>query len=310
MHVLVIGDRESSEDSERYFNEYVSFLRQAVATTPQQADIAFTLFDNLYITVGDDVFEIYDTRTRRSVSEYAVVVLRGSSFRQYYDVIKTISTYVKQHGNLSVNDYSAFRESSKLTQALQFYTNGMPVAQTVYVTQAILQARHPLPFTFPCILKATYGSHGNDNYLVQSLEEAADIVRRTPGKKFVLQRFVPNDRDYRVLVVGDEALVIERSAAGDSHLNNTSQGGQAVLVPTENLPAAIVEQSKNIARELQLSIAGVDVLADKDIGTYHFLEVNAQPQLMTGAFTDKKAELIGRFLERLARDERPVRQDI
>ena len=297
MRVLIIGNSETTTNSDDYFGRYAAFFREAAAGAGEQVDVQYTLFDDLYIAVGDGAFDVYDTRNDCELREYQVIFLRGAGFRQYYDVIKTISVYAQRHGVQSVNDYSSFRDSSKLTQAVQFYAQDMPIAQTVYVTEAVLAGKRALTFDFPCILKATFGSHGNDNYLVNSMEEVRDIVARSKPKKFVLQRFVPNERDYRILIIGDEMAVIERTAAGDSHLNNTSQGASANLVPIDTLPPEIIAASRKIAQALQLSTAGVDALADKNTGKFYFLEVNAQPQLMTGAFLDVKSQMIGRFLQ-------------
>ena len=296
MRVLLIGNTGvSSIDDEAYFGRYVDFLQGSVG---QDSDIQveYTFFDDLYIAVGDDSFTIYDTRNQRQLSESDVVLLRGTAFRQYVDVVKAISSYAAEHNMQSINDYSGFRDSSKLTQAVQFHQLGLPVALSVYVTEAVLQAKYPLGFDFPCIMKATFGSHGNDNYLVKSLEEAVEIAGRDPKKKFVLQRFVPNDKDYRLLVIDDEVAVIGRSPVEGSHLNNTSQGGAAQLEAAGVVPEAIIEGAKRITKHLGMSISGVDVLADKLTGEFYFLEVNAQPQLMTGALLDVKSAMMGRYL--------------
>jgi len=296
MRVLLIGNTGvSSIDDEAYFGRYVDFLQGSVG---QDSDIQveYTFFDDLYIAVGDDSFTIYDTRNQRQLSESDVVLLRGTAFRQYVDVVKAISSYAAEHNMRSINDYSGFRDSSKLTQAVQFHQLGLPVALSVYVTEAVLQAKYPLGFDFPCIMKATFGSHGNDNYLVKSMEEAVEIAGRDPKKKFVLQRFVPNDKDYRLLVIDDEVAVIGRSPVEGSHLNNTSQGGVAQLEQAGVVPEAIIEGAKRITKHLNMSISGVDVLADKVTGEFYFLEVNAQPQLMTGALLDVKSDMMGRYL--------------
>jgi glutathione synthase/RimK-type ligase-like ATP-grasp enzyme len=92
---------------------------------------------------------------------------------------------------------------------------------------------------------------------------------------------------------GREPLVIKRTSAGGSHMNNTSQGGSAEL---DELPVGLLEQSKSLAKELKMTVAGVDILRDKQTGEMLFLEVNSQPQLLTGAFVDKKKKLFGDLL--------------
>ena len=115
----------------------------------------------------------------------------------------------------------------------------------------------------------------------------------------MLQEFIPNDGDYRILVAGDNILGIERKAVEGSHLNNTSQGGSARLVSQDVLPEGMIADARRIARHLDMTIAGVDALIDKHTGEYYFLEVNSQPQLMSGAYVNQKEQLIGVSLSAL-----------
>jgi D-alanine-D-alanine ligase-like ATP-grasp enzyme len=71
-------------------------------------------------------------------------------------------------------------------------------------------------------------------------------------------------------------------------------------VATDSLPAVILEQARKIVKYLDLTIAGVDVVYDPKSGDFSFLEVNAQPQLMSGAFVSKKAAMFGDYLKKLA----------
>lgn len=299
MRILLIGNRETSPTGETYFKQYVDFIEQAVAKSEGQIEVAFTLFSDLYIGVGDGKFTIFDTRNGQDLRESDVLLLRGARYRQYYDVVKAISLYAREHNSLAINDYSEVRDSSKLTQALQFHEVGLPVAYSVYANEAVLTGKHPLEIDFPCIMKATFASHGDDNHLISSLQEAVDIQARSPEKWFVLQRFVPNDGDFRLLIIGEEVVVIHRAPAEGSHLNNTSRGGTANLKQADVVPPAIIAGAKRLMEHLQMAIAGADVLADKQTGEFYFLELNAQPQLMTGAYTDTKAQMLSKYFERI-----------
>lgn len=299
MNVLLIGNKETSETPDQYYAEYCEFFAKGLSYSQKGGDIQYTLIDDLIIAVGDEEFSIFDIRHQKDIASYDLILLRGKGFRQMFDVVKAISSYCTYKGIPIVNDYSGFRDSSKLLQAVQFFELQIPVACSVYVTPALFKDERPLPFGFPAILKATFGAHGNDNYLVSSLEEARSIYESAGGKAFVLQRFVPNNKDYRVLIVGDEVLVIGRSAVEGSHLNNTSQGGAAELSAEGTIPPETIEQSRRIMKHLGMTIAGVDVLADKETGKFFFLEVNSQPQLMSGAFIDEKAQTLGRYFDSL-----------
>lgn len=302
MRILILGTDSSSQNTDAYYSEYVRFFQDALSRRTLRADVSFALFQDLIISVGEEGFTIQNAQTNDELSTYDLIVLRGTGFRGMFDVLVAISTYARMHNLKIINDYSDFRDSSKLLQAVRFYEEGIPVAQTVYVTDAVLKAPD-LPISLPCILKATFGAHGNDNHVVRTLDEIKEIVSAKPSVAYVLQRFVPNDRDFRLLLVGDDLLVIERRAAAGTHLNNTSQGGSAQLVPAETLPAQAVADARKIVQRLNMTIAGVDILYDQPTGAYYFLEVNSQPQLMSGAFVEEKTALVGKYLSKIADDK-------
>src|SRR5690606_20538162 len=157
------------------------------------------MLDELYIQVGDNVFTIFNTKTNEDLATYAVILIRGK-IRNFIDLVKTISVYAHLHQIQIINDYSEFRDSSKLTQAVQFFVNDITVASTVYLNAAVFSGAK-LPFSFPCVMKAVFGSHGEDNHLVHNLQQIQEIAAQTPTTRYVLQRYIPNEGDYRVLLI-------------------------------------------------------------------------------------------------------------
>lgn len=302
MRVLIIGGTKQEVDADvrAYYQKYINFFKKSADTISQDTIVESCLMNDLIISVGDGTFNIRDTHNGRELSEYDAFFLRGDGFRSYMDVVATINEYAELHSVKTINDYSHVRDSSKLLQAVHFQKLSIPVARTLYVNDALLANAATLEWEFPCVMKATHGSHGNDNYVVHSMDDVRMHVQEQLDKKFVLQRFVPNDGDYRILIIGDEVLVIGRTAVGDSHLNNTSKGGEAVLVDVAQLPPKVIENAKKIMAYLGMTIAGVDALADKHTNEFSFLEVNAQPQLMSGAFIEEKEILMGKLLDKLS----------
>jgi glutathione synthase/RimK-type ligase-like ATP-grasp enzyme len=300
MSILIIGAAFPATDTDRaYYDQYVAYFESVVKPRNPNTIVKTVMLEELLISVGDGSIEMYDTRNQLPLDEYQVIILRGHGFPAYMDVVGTLTEYAKLHSIKLINKFEVIRNTSKLMQATQFFVHSIPVAKTFYVNDALLRHQELSKWKFPSIMKATIGSHGNDNYVVKSFEEVASIAAEDPKKRFVLQRFVPNDGDYRVLIIGDEVLVIGRSAVGGSHLNNTSQGGAATLVGIKDLPDGVIAQSREIMEAYGMSIAGVDVLIDKETGEYSFLEVNAQPQLMTGAFVQDKKKALGAYLSTL-----------
>ena len=296
MKVLLIGNIKTSGDDEDYYQEYAGFFQQVATKT--KIDFALTYLHNLYIEVGEGAFRIYDTKTQTELKDYDIVILRGKGFRGMFDVLRTVSLYGQTNNIRVINDYQKYYEPSKLSQMSELYVNGFPIIKTVYLNDSLLTAQE-LPFEFPCIMKDVYGAHGEDNYLVESFEEIKRILKNSPKTRFILQRFVSNEGDYRVLIAGQNHLVIKRYAKGRTHLNNTSQGGTAELV--DELSDKILKRCHKIAQNFDMDFAGVDIIIDKNTGEHFCLEVNSQPQVMTGAFSDKKVDLVVNFFENLNR---------
>src|ERR1043166_6487929 len=159
MKILLIGNEGPHTDPSAYYDQYKAFFERAITHSQSDHSFQYTLIDDLMIAVGDGQFTIYDTRNKADLANYQLIIIRGEGFRLMFGVLKAISSYAKQHSISVINDYSAFRDSSKLTQAVQFFETGLPVACTVFVTPAVLAGKAPLGFELPCIMKAVFGSH-------------------------------------------------------------------------------------------------------------------------------------------------------
>jgi len=302
MKILIIGaskQRVTTEDR-AYYQKYIDFFKKSANAINDDIVVGLSLIDDLIISVGDGKFSIYDAKNQNDLNEYNVIFIRGDSFRGYMDAVGSINEYAHLNKIIIINDYSNVRDSSKLLQAVHFHQLDIPVARTLLVTSAVLNNEAQLGWNFPCIMKAAHGSHGNDNFVVNNMNDVKSILENQPDKHFVLQRFIPNNGDYRILIIGDGILVIGRSAVEGSHLNNTSQGGEAVLVSVDQLPKVVIDNAKLIMKHFGMTVAGVDVIADKNTNEFFFLEVNAQPQLMSGAFVAEKEKLISKLLSSLS----------
>ncbi len=115
------------------------------------------------------------------------------------------------------------------------------------------------------VYKPVYGYDGNGIRLVES----ADDLEEPP---YYLQEYVPNDEDYRIFVIGNEAVgAIRRRSAHLTH--NIHQGGlgEAVDVTPE-----MARLSVAAARAVGADYAGVDLLP-LETGGFTVLEVNGTP---------------------------------
>jgi hypothetical protein len=143
-------------------------------------------------------------------------------------------------------------------------------------------------FKFPIIAKATGGTRGGDNYLVESLDQLEKILA-SQNRQFIIQEYIPNNCDYRYFIADRLRGVIKRSSSGESHLNNTSKGGAAELVDINSIDPILKKQAVQASLIFNRNVAGVDIMHSEIDGKPYFLEVNRAPQIEGASFEDEKA---------------------
>lgn len=154
------------------------------------------------------------------------------------------------------------------------------------------------PINYPIIVKAADGYGGKNNFLVKNYQDLVKILNDNKGLQFVIQEFIPNNCDYRCIVLGGKiALVLRRTRDknSDTHLNNTSAGAVGEVVPVDSLPDKAQEVVLRAAKLLnRFEFAGVDLMLHSKTNQPYILEVNQTPQIEIGAEVDKKmAAMIG-----------------
>lgn len=132
-------------------------------------------------------------------------------------------------------------------------------------------------YNFPLVVKDSMGARGENVHLChsrQEVESVFDLYQR----HLLIQPFIPNDGDYRLVVVGDKCLgVVKRSRLKkDEFRNNVSLGGNTTET---SLPEEITSLAVKAAQTLGYSIAGVDIIIDINTNQFYVMEVNRAPQL-------------------------------
>ncbi|HEX5456140.1 MAG TPA: hypothetical protein VFW77_02115 [Candidatus Saccharimonadales bacterium] len=259
-------------------------------------------YEDLIQIIDNKKPRIFDANTNKSLEEYDLVYHRR--WGDAPDIAMSAAIYLRKKGIKQI-DKEILREGSvsKLTQYWRLYESGLPLPATIFVPRAHLKnwvektlGEH---LDFPLVMKSTKGTRGEDNYLADSEAEILKIIEDNPGMEFLLQRFIPNDEDYRVIVCGDDiALVIKRTAQKGNYKNNTSQGGTATLIEREKLPEDIRKVCIKAARGFSRDIAGVDIVIDKsNPDDFYFFEVNRAPQIEKSSFSEDKAAAINRYFK-------------
>lgn len=162
----------------------------------------------------------------------------------------------------------------------------------------------------PYLIKPIHGEKGRG---VEKIDSYDDLPATLEG--LVLQPFIANDGDYRVMTYGYTVRgALLRTAGAGKVVNNTSQGGTSVYVEREELSGTIIKIAEKAARVTEHAVAGVDVMVAQN-GTLYVLEVNQGSQIVTGHFTDKKIAAFAEFMnerigERYTRTKQNSKLDV
>ena len=311
--VLLIFADSSIQSGKADADDLQRILQDAADEAGEKLEFYVTTARKISYFVSNTTSRIYDHTNRRDLAAYDFVYFRkaGSVMQQ----MLACATYLKQH-NIPYADAEIGKGTSrnKLSQMFMLQARGISVPTTLFTrgrkrTLRLLRKTYADHFTWPVIAKASGGTRGDANYLVKSPEELETILK-TEKRHFLIQSFIPNDGDYRALVIGGQLRgIIHRKGEEGSHLNNTSKSGAAAWRPLDELDTAQREMSVRAAAVFGRDIAGVDVLVDKETNEAYILEVNRAPQIENASYPKEKAAILVDGIVEMMNNYQPPAKD-
>ena len=300
--ILIIStgsENVSYDDRLRLTEELADTLDVSIETVIKAAmleDLVFTIIDGR-LSVSHDGMDI---------TEFDILYVKNWFGHDH--VARSLAEYARQQAiTLICSETLDIASKEKLSEACILVGHGLPYPNTLFSMNGsrTLEVMGSLDtFQFPLIVKSITGFKGKDNYLVASESELKKLLVSDRDNVFMVQEFIPNDGDYRLIVMGDEVVfaMLRTRVDNTTHLNNTSQGGNAQVIKLSDIPEVYIQYAVSAAQSVRREIAGVDLLVSSNGDERVVIcEVNASPQLQTGAHTDKKLASLARYLERLSR---------
>lgn len=262
-----------------------------------------TDYTDLEIRFINGVMSVMLRSTGDDLAMYDIVHFKTSETR---DITASLAHYCINNGTKILDPIiQYFPTTSKLYEYTILANNGIRIPDSVFLTLRALKGQFDSivqDIGLPFVLKGIHVSKGEHNYLIKDKKTFDEVLKRADDEKVYLiaQKFIPNKSDYRVLIFGQTIeLVIERvKAAEDTHLNNTSKGGSAVLHQVDHLPSEVQYDSLRAATLLGRDVAGVDMMQGSEDGLWYCLEVNDGPQIASGAYVEEKVEAFAKFINR------------
>jgi glutathione synthase/RimK-type ligase-like ATP-grasp enzyme len=268
-----------------------------------EATIDILLFEEMEFVIQKNQAVIWNTVADCDIADYDLVYVKN--WKAHQNAASALAVYLdKKNVRYICSELRDFRATDKISEGFLFALNGLPYPDTYFTvhtaTLVNLIEKNADSLSYPFILKAVDASAGQDNHLITNQETLLEIIK-TSDLAYMVQNFIPNDGDHRILVLGYEPkLAFKRTRQDESsHLNNTSQGASAILTDIAAYSDAVIQDAVEAARLVRREIAGADVLFNKDTSEHFILEVNASPQLATGAFLPEKKKILNDYLKDL-----------
>lgn len=186
----------------------------------------------------------------------------------------------------------AFREigmsMDKASTAIRLAIKKIPMPDTYFCFKnSIIQNREKMikNLGFPIIAKAINSQRNKNIFILKSTKDFEKLLKRSK-KEFIFQKFIDIGKEFRLLVMGGEVVVLEQKS-----VRNYKKIKVEYLDPDE--PSVFLKLnsvSKNInkialksTKVLNLDIAGVDIATEKRTNKNYLIEVNKGPGIVPNA---------------------------
>lgn len=243
-----------------------------------------------YNRVSFDTVENKVKLKGKVIEDYDVLFFRTTGkHRESVDLIlDAVKEDIKNGRILVVDPILVSGRTSATLKAWQMLTlsrAGIGVPKTVYGSLFYLRDEGIKEFSYPVIIKGSGGNRGERVFKVDNKDELEEKVMElrtmevSEGKRFLMQEYIENEGDYRVLVLGGEVLgAMKRKSSSETEFrNNFSAGGTVEVV--DKIPESVKKVATKAAGVCGILVAGVDiVLRDGDVNKPVVWEVNKGPQ--------------------------------
>lgn len=298
--LLVLFSRKNRQKPayERIF----SILRDTAKQQGRSLDFKLGTLDELWIEIRNNVLVVTDPVSSKELKEFDFVDFNwwGRAKQQAL----AVATYLKSHNvPFLTAELADLPVGDKIGEMAKMANRGIALPDTFMSSnhQIARAFRSNPPISFPVIMKDAGAYGGNNNYLVNDYTAMLKILDNKPDIDFLVQEFIPNDCDYRCLVLGGEIKLVLRRSRGDNadtHVNNTSSGGSGVVVDIESISQRAKDMVLEAAQSMnRIQFSGVDLIINTDTGEPYILEVNQTPEIEEGAEPQKKMEAFFDYVE-------------
>ena len=277
-------------------------------------EVATRLDENIIVDIvrfKDLRFEFLDTKCSVfaadvPLTDYSMVYIK--SYKNALSEALALAKYCKYASIACIDDEvsSAGIALGKLSEMVKLKVLREPVIDSVVASSKYHlkhQKRYNDLFGYPLVVKDAFSDRGENNFVVFDEKEFADIFNRMPLDALpIVQRYVPNDGYYRILMLGYKPkLCIYRGSFAHkdhnkSHLNKPAGGVNSVEISIDKLEENMLKIAKRSTKITERSVAGIDMIKNSVTGKWYVLEVNNNPSMISDSRWQMKAAIFADYI--------------
>jgi hypothetical protein len=208
---------------------------------------------------------------------------------------KLLQFYARKHNMPMVDEYLKTEGPLRRFKSImtwQLLEAGVNYPKSAYVESLVDLKKELINWEFPAIVKLSQGGrHGMGTFWIREMDDIEKLIHVLEGRRekakekgekmvpmrgFLIQEYIRNDGDYRVMTVGYKCIGgFKRMVKEEKLILNKSQGNS---VAVKELPADVVEIAERAAKVLEVEVAGTDIIRQLETGKLYIVEVNEAPQ--------------------------------
>lgn len=290
--VVYIVFRKNAGASSTRFGGFISRLVKA-GHMPQASYKTIALEDLTFVINTANQAAIYNADGSQIFHDAAFVYFK--SWESMDELAAMVVQYLRAKGIPFEDAAVGHAGKHKASQMWRLWANGLPVIPTILAPGLPAQAEVAAALgPGPYITKPIHGEKGRG--IAYHADYAALKQAQHDWSQYLLQPFIANKGDWRVMVYGYEVRgALYRQAAPGLWLNNTSQGASSTFVVADETQESVRQLAVQAAEVAEYAVAGVDIVVGGD-NIARVLEVNQGSQIVTGHSCEAKMKAFGDYM--------------
>jgi len=234
-----------------------------------------------YDKVLIDCNEIYIGSTHLKDFDYVIMGMMAKKT----EIVNPILQYLEHH-NIPHFNYGTPSDIGNKTQDMYNLTRAglsyVPTFITASSEEASKYVATKWDSSYPIVCKVMNASQGDG---VEKCDDAKELEKCFTDEKDpayddfrMVQKFIPNDGDFRILIFDGKIIASAKRVAKDpkkDFRNNMSKGGHGYKM---DAPHEANQMALDSVKVLGKQMAGVDLIQDQSTGKWYIMEVNSAPQ--------------------------------